>query len=280
MNQSSPTPSVNYQTAAERAQLARPRVTEAEIEAGASAECVGCGSTKSLAQIRADAPQAVSCCPERAMRAPGSALDLAALIREVDELPNPQRSLMSQNERVLIEFCHRLALPLRAMNSRRVQVDYTNHEGKRGLRTITPLGAYFGTCLPWHPEPQWLIPCIDHDRDAVRVYAQAGVHAWDDVLVEQEDTVNEAAARIFARLCEFDDRTSPAEYPDMVLVTAEELSGLMTEELAPARPVPAPRDLAHLSAVCGRAIADAGITNCNATEAEPVVRAILAELYF
>lgn len=37
--------------------------------------CTGCGSTKTLEQIRADHPQAISCCPERDMQPP--AADLA-----------------------------------------------------------------------------------------------------------------------------------------------------------------------------------------------------------
>lgn len=37
-------------------------------------------------------------------------------------------------------------------------------------------------------------------------------------------------------------------------------------------------DLAHLSRVCARAIADANITNCHPDEARPVVQAILAAL--
>lgn len=55
-----------------------------------------------------------------------------------------------------------------------------------------------------------------------------------------EAQISKAAHRVFARLCEFDDRTSPEEYPDMVLVTADELSWLMTEELAIPTPAPHP----------------------------------------
>lgn len=41
--------------------------------------------------------------------------DLAALLQEVDELPNPRRSLLTENEALLIDFCHRLAAPLREL---------------------------------------------------------------------------------------------------------------------------------------------------------------------
>lgn len=56
-----------------RARLASPRITEEQIEAGIAAECVGCGSRQSIAAIRRDHPRAISCCPERAMRAPPAA---------------------------------------------------------------------------------------------------------------------------------------------------------------------------------------------------------------
>lgn len=40
--------------------------------------------------------------------------DVAALLAEADELPNPQKSLLTHNERELIELCQRLAAALRA----------------------------------------------------------------------------------------------------------------------------------------------------------------------
>lgn len=39
--------------------------------------------------------------------------DVAALLAEADELPNPQKSMLTHNERALIEFCQRLAAALR-----------------------------------------------------------------------------------------------------------------------------------------------------------------------
>jgi hypothetical protein len=41
--------------------------------------------------------------------------DLDALIREVDELPNTERSLLDHNTRELVNFCRRLVVPLREM---------------------------------------------------------------------------------------------------------------------------------------------------------------------
>ncbi|KAA0678099.1 hypothetical protein [Roseomonas genomospecies 6] len=46
-----------------------------------------------------------------------SAPNIAALLKEADELPNPERSLLTHNERELIEFCNRLAFALRWVTS-------------------------------------------------------------------------------------------------------------------------------------------------------------------
>lgn len=43
--------------------------------------------------------------------------DIPALIAEVDQLPDEKRSLLTHNERVLIDFCRRLAEPLRTFDS-------------------------------------------------------------------------------------------------------------------------------------------------------------------
>lgn len=40
---------------------------------------------------------------------------ILALIAEVDGLPDPNKNLLTHNERELIEFCQRLAVPLRTM---------------------------------------------------------------------------------------------------------------------------------------------------------------------
>jgi hypothetical protein len=139
------------------------------------------------------------------------AYDLDALIAEVDALPNTERSFLDHNTRELVNFCRRLVMPLRDLQvlrdngsslGRPVVVDYTNHEGKRGLRNITPIGAYFGTFEPYHSEPQWLIPSLDHDRDAVRVFAQYGIHSWDGVPVSAWPGMAQDQARIVAWVCD------------------------------------------------------------------------------
>lgn len=50
--------------------------------------------------------------------------DIPALLKEAAELPNPQRSILTHNERVLIEFCQRLAAALKeASNAAKVKAD-------------------------------------------------------------------------------------------------------------------------------------------------------------
>jgi hypothetical protein len=46
---------------------------------------------------------------------------------------------------------------------RAIRVIYTNYAGKTDVRHITPLLIRFGS-NKWHPRPQYLLVCIDHDR--------------------------------------------------------------------------------------------------------------------
>lgn len=51
-----------------------------------------------------------------------------------------------------------------------IEVVYSNHRGDVGQRTITPLRVRWGS-TDYHPEPQWLIDCWDHDKNDFRTYA-------------------------------------------------------------------------------------------------------------
>lgn len=63
------------------------------------------------------------------------------------------------------------------MKLKHLLVDYTNHRGERAIRQIMPIRLYFGS-TQWHPQEQWMLEVYDHDKDAVRDYAIAGVHQW------------------------------------------------------------------------------------------------------
>lgn len=62
---------------------------------------------------------------------------------------------------------------------RSVIIDYTNWQGKRRWRRITPLGLRFGVS-GWHTEPQWLLHARDDEADdrAIKEFALKDIHAW------------------------------------------------------------------------------------------------------
>ena len=55
-----------------------------------------------------------------------------------------------------------------------LQFTYRNYKGEVRDRTVTPLGVRFGA-TEWHPEPQWLLRAFDHDKQAEREFAMAGI---------------------------------------------------------------------------------------------------------
>jgi hypothetical protein len=54
-------------------------------------------------------------------------------------------------------------------------VDYTNYEGKRGVRRIRPLSIIWGS-NEWHREDQWLLLARDIDKNADRTFALKDIH--------------------------------------------------------------------------------------------------------
>lgn len=43
---------------------------------------------------------------------------------------------------------------------------------------MQPLRVWFGR-TEWHPDEQWLVECVDHDRGALRNYSIAEIRHWD-----------------------------------------------------------------------------------------------------
>ena len=58
----------------------------------------------------------------------------------------------------------------RFRDSRTIRFTYLNHRGQTAVRTATVSGIFHGT-TEHHPEPQWLMDGVDHDRAALRTYA-------------------------------------------------------------------------------------------------------------
>jgi hypothetical protein len=60
-----------------------------------------------------------------------------------------------------------------------VEIDYTNHLGKRAVRRIVPFDFVYGHSK-WHPKAQWLLQAYDLDKSATRTFAVATIHRWGD----------------------------------------------------------------------------------------------------
>jgi predicted DNA-binding transcriptional regulator YafY len=73
-----------------------------------------------------------------------------------------------------IPITDRDGLPAREL----VTLDYTNHRGERSLRTVKPLGVFFGQDT-LHPEPQYLLVGWDLEKRAMRHFAMRDIHKWE-----------------------------------------------------------------------------------------------------
>ena len=55
-------------------------------------------------------------------------------------------------------------------------LDYTNYQGKRALRRVTPLMLFMGE-TEHHPAFQWLFKAFDHDKQEERDFSVASIHS-------------------------------------------------------------------------------------------------------
>ncbi len=62
--------------------------------------------------------------------------------------------------------------------SGRVEIDYTNYQGKRSVRTILPTGRLIAGFDAWHPDAPWLIEARDVERNVMRTFDPAKIHRW------------------------------------------------------------------------------------------------------
>jgi len=65
-------------------------------------------------------------------------------------------------------------------------LDYTNWQGERRVRRISPQGLWFGVS-EFHDGEQWFIRALDLDRDdrPMRDFAMSGIHRCGWTLEEQ-----------------------------------------------------------------------------------------------
>jgi hypothetical protein len=61
-----------------------------------------------------------------------------------------------------------------------VEIDYTNHAGKRSKRVIRPLRLRFGT-TPKQDTPRWLIDAVDIGRNLERSFSVHDIHSWREL---------------------------------------------------------------------------------------------------
>lgn len=53
------------------------------------------------------------------------------------------------------------------------EVTYTNWMGVKRIRRLQPRALWFGS-NQWHPEPQWIIDCLDTEDGEVKGFALKG----------------------------------------------------------------------------------------------------------
>lgn len=54
--------------------------------------------------------------------------------------------------------------------SKSLRFGYANYRGERSVRYATPRRWWFGS-TEYHPEPQWIMTALDHDKDQLRDFA-------------------------------------------------------------------------------------------------------------
>jgi len=59
----------------------------------------------------------------------------------------------------------------------KVLIDYTNWQGVRRPRIITPIDLHFGN-NEWHKKDQWLLEARDEETGQIRFIALANIHSW------------------------------------------------------------------------------------------------------
>lgn len=51
---------------------------------------------------------------------------------------------------------------------KRLRFDYINHEDEDEERVVNPIRMYYGSKLPWYPEPTWLMSAYDINHHGLR----------------------------------------------------------------------------------------------------------------
>jgi hypothetical protein len=59
-----------------------------------------------------------------------------------------------------------------------ITIDYINWRGERRKRQIVVCEFVFGTMMPWHPKPGWMVRAIDVEKGEERLFALTGIKEW------------------------------------------------------------------------------------------------------
>lgn len=104
---------------------------------------------------------------------------------------------------------------------------YKNHRGEVAARVVFPISVRFGA-TEWHPEAQWLLRAFDRDKQAEREFAMRDINPPAAPPVRDRTAINSAADEVVRRVAEYDDRTSPDDFPEALLITPSELHTELT----------------------------------------------------
>ena len=69
---------------------------------------------------------------------------------------------------------------------RAVSIDYTNHRGERGIRTIIPTGRMLEGPTEWHPDAPYVIEAWDAGKDVIRTFDPAKIHRWSHLTLSRQ----------------------------------------------------------------------------------------------
>ena len=61
--------------------------------------------------------------------------------------------------------------------SKAIRVRYRNWKGETAVRSIIPLGVFYGSS-EFHKEEQWLLKVWDLEKSDYRTYALKGISEW------------------------------------------------------------------------------------------------------
>ncbi len=62
----------------------------------------------------------------------------------------------------------------------KINIDYTNYKGVRGVRMIDPILLHWGS-NQYHKKPQWLLEAYDCEKGEYRSFAVADIHVVSKV---------------------------------------------------------------------------------------------------